>query len=126
MTFQHRIPKLYYSITETISGKRYEKGINAMQIKFPDYNITSSKGMFKNHQELEERIEDVINSTDVMVFSFPETWNEDYFFNDKFDREITQGNRSKKVLYIIRGNQVGLLSDRNWMQIAIKSVNQRR
>ncbi len=80
MKFQHKIPSLYYSITEDISNERYETELDTIQRKFPDYEIKTSKDLLKGHDDWKDKIENIINSTDVVIFSFPEKMDGDYLY----------------------------------------------
>ena len=115
MKFRHRIPNLYYSVTANIQNDRFEVEVETIEKKFPEYNVITSNGMFKNEEEWAEKIESAISGSDVIVFSFPEQWEDGHFFNERFEQELTLAQKMKKVVCIVRGMEIGLVSDRKWV-----------
>lgn len=115
MKFQHRIPNIYYSCTDDIEDEREELELKTVKKKFADYNISTSRGLFRNDDDWYDGIESIIEGTDIVIFSYPDEWQEGYFVNEKFERELNLATKKRRVVYIIVGSETGLLSDRNWV-----------
>ena len=96
MSFEHRIPKIYYSSTDSTSPERIKMEMETIIKRFPGYDIKLSKDIFKNENDWIDHIDSVVENVDVIIFSHPNECKELYF-NDRYNHEFTLAVRHKKV-----------------------------
>jgi len=126
MKFEHKIPKIYYSCSEDINPEREHLEVSSIQKRFPEYEVISSKDMFVDHKEWLSRIDATIEKIDVIIFSCPDECKEGFYFTEKSDHELTLAIKNKKAICIISGKRIKLLSNSNYVNTAIRSINERR
>ena len=125
MSFEHKISEIYYSTADDISSERLQKEIETIRKRLPEYDIKLSKDLFNNENDWINRIDAVIESVDVIIFSHPNECKE-FYFSDRHDHELNLAIRHKKVICIISGNKIKTLSNSNWVNTAMESIKQRR
>ena len=79
MSFEHRIPKIYYSSIDGISPERIKIETETITKIFPEYDIKLSKNTFKNENDWIDHIDSVVENADVIIFSHPNECKEFYF-----------------------------------------------
>ena len=125
MSFEHRIPKIYYSSIDGTSPERIKIEIETITKRLPGYDIKLSKDIFNNENDWINRIDAVVRNVDVIIFSHPNECKE-FYFNDRYDHEFTLASRHKKVICVICGKKIKNLSNSNWVNTAMESIKQRR
>ena len=125
MSFERRIPKIYYSSTDGTSPERIKMEMETIIKRFPGYDIKLSKDIFKNENDWIDHIDSVVENVDVIIFSHPNECKE-FYFNDRYDHEFTLASRHKKVICVICGKKIKNLSNSNWVNTAMESIKQRR
>jgi hypothetical protein len=125
MSFEHRIPKIYYSSIDGTSPERIKIEMETITKRFPGYDIKLSKNIFGNENDWTDHIDSVVDNVDVIIFSHPNECKE-FYFNDMYDHEFTLAIKHKKVICIICGKEIKTLSNSNWVNTAMESIKQRR
>lgn len=125
MSFEHRIPEIYYSSVDYINPERIKIEIETITKRFPGYDIKLSKDIFKNENDWMGEVNSVIASVDVIIFSHPNKCKE-FYFTDRYDHEFTLAIKHKKVICVICGNMIKTLDNSNRVNTTIKRIKQRR
>ena len=108
MSFEHRIPEIYYSSVDDINPERIKIETETIKKRFPGYDIKLSKDIFKNENDWMGELDSVIASVDVIIFSYPNKCKE-FYFTDRYDHEFTLAIKHKKVICIICGKEIKTL-----------------
>ena len=126
MKFEHRTPVIYYSSMEDIKAEIENIEIETIQKRFPEYNILNSRKMFDNEEEWSDRINSIIETVDVIIFSCINECKEGFLLSEKYDLELNIAIKNKKVICVISRNKIKLISNSNWVNTAIQTIKQRR
>ena len=69
MSFEHRIPKIYYLSTDGTSPERIKMEMETITKRFPGYDIKLSNNIFRNENDWTDHIDSVVENVDVIIFS---------------------------------------------------------